>query len=422
MSGPGKRPAPPRPRAERDAGKGGEAKAGAARSRPPEKNAPPGRNAASGKSGAPAKNPATGKSTAPGQHPTSGKSRPPGPSRPGGQPPADRRTAPRGEKPAAPRPPLPRAEMHPRNRHLAGYDFTALVAVAPGLTKHLITTPAGTQSIDFANPAAVKALNRALLALDYGIKAWDIPAGYLCPPIPGRADYLHHLADLLANGDESTIPTGPSIRVLDIGVGANCVYPLVGHAEYGWRFLGVDIDPAALANARRILAANALEGAIELREQPVPENIFVGLLRSGEKFDLSLCNPPFHDSPGEAQAGARRKWNQLGKPQAAKGPQGPHLNFGGQDTELWSPGGERAFLETMVAQSAGIPKRCLWFTSLVAKADNLEHVEAALAKVHPADVRIVPMAQGQKQSRLVAWTFIGRAERQRWRQERNDRA
>lgn len=405
MSAPGKRPAPSRPRAER-----APAKAGAAQPRRSEKHAPPGKPTASGQSSPPGKTAA------------SGKSKPSPPSRPGGQPPAGRRTAPRGEKPAAPRPPLPRAEMHPRNRHLAGYDFAALVAVAPGLVKHLITTPAGTQSIDFANPAAVKALNRALLALDYGIKAWDIPAGYLCPPIPGRADYLHHLADLLADGDASAIPTGPAVRVLDIGVGANCVYPLVGHAEYGWRFLGVDIDPAALANARRILAANALESAIELREQPVPENIFVGLLRSGEKFDLSLCNPPFHDSPGEAQAGARRKWNQLGKPQAAKGAQGPRLNFGGQDTELWCPGGERAFLETMVAQSAGIPKRCLWFTSLVAKADNLEHIEAALAKVHPADVRIVPMAQGQKQSRLVAWTFIGRAERQRWRQERDRHA
>jgi 23S rRNA (adenine1618-N6)-methyltransferase len=40
------------------------------------------------------------------------------------------------------------------------------------------------------------------------------------------------------------------VRVLDIGVGANCVYPLIGHAEYGWRFLGVDIDEAALANAQ----------------------------------------------------------------------------------------------------------------------------------------------------------------------------
>lgn len=310
------------------------------------------------------------------------------------------------------------ATMHPRNRHLSGYDFPALCARAPGLARYIVATPAGTPSIDFANPAAVKALNRALLATDYGIPDWDIPAGYLCPPIPGRADYLHHLADLLAEGNGGEIPRGGRLWVLDVGVGANCVYPLLGHGEYGWRFLGVDIDEAALANAQRIVDANRLGDAIRLRHQPVADNVFVGLLRSGERFDLSLCNPPFHDSPGSAQAGSRRKWNQLGKSQAAVDAGNPRLNFGGQAGELWCPGGERGFLETMVAQSASIPKRCLWFSSLVSKAENLPHIETALARVHATHVRIIPMAQGQKQSRVVAWTFTNKAERERWRRER----
>lgn len=308
--------------------------------------------------------------------------------------------------------------MHPRNRHLQGYDFAALCAVTPALARHLVTTPAGAPSIDFADPAAVKALNQALLAANYGIREWDIPDGYLCPPIPGRADYLHHLADLLAEGNGGTIPRGEKLWALDVGVGANCVYPLIGHAEYGWRFVGADIDLAALANAGRILAANGLDKVIRLRHQPVPENIFIGLLRSGERFDVSLCNPPFHDSPASAQADSRRKWNQLGRPQASRGDNGPRLNFGGQGNELWCPGGERGFLEALIAQSAGIPKRCLWFTSLVSKAENLPPVEAALARVHATNVRIVPMAQGQKQSRLVAWTFTNKAERDRWRKER----
>jgi 23S rRNA (adenine1618-N6)-methyltransferase len=72
----------------------------------------------------------------------------------------------------------------------------------------------------------------------------------------------------------------------------------------------------------------------------------------------------------------------------------------------------------MVAQSAGIPKRCLWFTSLVSKAENVAHVEAALKKVHPVAVRVIPMAQGQKQSRLIAWTFCGNGETERWRKAR----
>jgi len=322
----------------------------------------------------------------------------------------------------APKPaqkPAAKPGLHPRNKSLAGYDFAALTAIAPGLAKYVVTTAGGTPSIDFANPAAVKALNRALLAQLYGVRGWDIPAGYLCPPIPGRADYIHYAADLLASCNKKVIPSGPNVRVLDIGVGANCVYPLIGHAEYGWRFLGVDIDQAALDNAQAILGKNpALTATVELRHQPVWDNIFVGLLRSGESFDLSLCNPPFHNSPDDVLAVSQRKWNNLGKPGARKGAAQPRLNFGGGGTELWCNGGERAFVKNMIEQSAGIPKRVLWFTSLVSKAENLEHIEAALKKAKVVESRIIPMAQGQKQSRFVAWTFCANGEREKWRRER----
>jgi len=315
--------------------------------------------------------------------------------------------------------PTQKPGLHPRNKNAAGYDFAALTAVAPGLVKYVKTTKAGTPGIDFANPAAVKAFNRALLALHYDVRGWDIPAGYLCPPIPGRADYIHHLADLLASCNKKVIPTGDGVRVLDIGVGANCVYPLIGFAEYGWHFLGVDIDEAALANAQMILDKNpALTAAVELRHQPVWDNIFTGLLRSGENFELSLCNPPFHNSPDEVLAVSQRKWNNLNKPGAKKGAAQPRLNFGGGGTELWCNGGERAFVKSMIEQSAMIPKRVMWFTSLVSKAENLEHIEAALKKAKVVESRIIPMAQGQKQSRFVAWTFCGNGEREKWRKAR----
>lgn len=316
-----------------------------------------------------------------------------------------------------PSPDTPKPGLHPRNRHRAGYDFAALTAAVPALSRFVVTTAAGTPSIDFSNPAAVKALNRALLQVDYDIQGWDIPGQYLCPAIPGRADMLHYLADLLAEDNDGVIPRGDKLRVLDIGVGANGVYPLVGHAEYGWRFVGVDTDPLALANIKRIVAANpGLGRAIELRHQPVADNIFVGVLRTGDKFDLTLCNPPFHASPAEAMASAQRKWKNLGK--AAKGGPAPRLNFGGQSSELWYPGGERVFLLRLIEQSAGIPKRCLWFTTLVSKAENLPPIEAALAKLRPCATRVIPMAQGQKQSRLLAWTFTPKAERLVWRRAR----
>ncbi len=90
--------------------------------------------------------------------------------------------------------------LHPRNLHRQGYDFTALVASFPALAPHLITTDYGQVSIPFAEPQAVLALNAALLQHHYHIQGWQLPEGYLCPPIPGRVDYLHHIADLLAEG------------------------------------------------------------------------------------------------------------------------------------------------------------------------------------------------------------------------------
>lgn len=307
--------------------------------------------------------------------------------------------------------------MHPRNENADGYDLAVLTATSAALAKHIKTTPAGTPSIDFANPAAVKALNRALLMHHYGVKGWDIPAGYLCPPIPGRADYIHALADLLADGN--AIPTGPGVRGLDIGTGANLVYPLIGHAAYGWSFLGTDIDEAALANASAILAKNPeIAADVELRHQPVWDNIFTGLLRSGENFDFTMCNPPFHASPDEVLAVSQRKWNNLGKPGASKGSTQARLNFGGGGTELWCNGGERGFVKTMIEQSTQIPKRALWFTTLLSKADNLTPIQAVLKKARVVDVRIIDMAQGQKQSRIVAWSFLSAGERSKWARER----
>jgi len=317
-----------------------------------------------------------------------------------------------------PGPAVRKSTMHPRNKNAAGYDFAALAATSAALAKHIKTTQAGTPSIDFANPAAVKMLNRAILMHHYGVKGWDIPAGYLCPPIPGRADYIHSVADLLATCNKKNIPAGPDVRVLDIGVGANLVYPLIGHAEYGWSFLGVDIDEAALANAQAIIAKNPeLAGDIELRHQAVWDNVYTGLLRSGEVFDLSICNPPFHNSPDDVHAVSQRKWNNLNKPGAKQGAVEPRLNFGGGGSELWCNGGERAFVKRMIEQSCHIPKRVMWFTSLLSQGDNLPHIEAALKKAKVVESRIIPMAQGQKQSRLIAWTFFGNGEREKWRKE-----
>ena len=317
---------------------------------------------------------------------------------------------------------IPAIKLHPRNRHGGRYDFPRLVEADRELGNFVAVYAHGDLSIDFANQAAVKALNRALLKDSYGIQAWDIPAGNLCPSVPGRADYLHYLADVLADNNGGVVPASKTMQVLDIGTGANCIYPLIGASEFGWRFVATDINPASLKNAQAILAANpALARLITLRLQPSPTAILAGMVMDDEWFDLTMCNPPFHSSPAEASAGTERKWKNLGKnlgKQDSEQTTNPGLNFGGQDAELWCPGGEQSFIQQMIKESAQIPTRCFWFSTLVSKAASLPGIYAALKRAKVLEHKTIAMRQGQKQSRLIAWTFLNPAQQTAWRKTR----
>jgi 23S rRNA (adenine1618-N6)-methyltransferase len=296
-----------------------------------------------------------------------------------------------------------KSKLHPRNQHAQGYEFARLVADTPELEAFTTTNPRGQTTIDFQDVNAVRMLNRALLRTHYNVGYWDIPTGYLCPPTPGRVDYIHYLADLLAEGKSQDVPRGPHIKVLDIGTGASLVYPLTGQSEYGWAFTGVDIDAGALRSAKKICELNELK--ITLRQKSEPKNIFRGVIKPNDAFHLTMCNPPFHASMEQANKGTQRKWSNLGKGRSTK------LNFGGQNAELWCPGGEIKFIARMVEQSVEFSEQCLWFTSLVSKKDNLQPLERILRKANVVDFQVVEMAQGQKTSRFIAWTYMTKKQR-----------
>ena len=311
--------------------------------------------------------------------------------------------------------PNEKSGLHPRNRHRFRYDFQQLILCCPELAIFVSLNKYNNESIDFSNPDAVLTLNRALLKQFYGISNWDIPANYLCPPIPGRADYIHYVADLLSSSNGGILPLGKSIKALDIGVGANCVYPIIGNSEYGWRFVGSDIDPVAIKSAKQIIASNdSLKDAIECRLQTSSSAIFKNIIKPGEVFDLSICNPPFHASLAEAGAGTERKWKNLGINKNSK----TDLNFGGQNTELWCEGGEEAFVQKMIIQSAQLPANCFWYSTLVSKKSNLPGVYRTLKKVNALDVKTIDMEQGQKVSRIVAWTFLNESQQKVWQVKR----
>lgn len=303
-----------------------------------------------------------------------------------------------------------KSSLHTRNLHRNPYDFDQLISCVPELKHYVFVNAYQTVTINFSIPKAVKLLNKALLLHFYHIKGWDIPDTNLCPPIPGRADYVHYIADLLAEQLDE-IPTGNSVKGLDIGTGANLVYPLISHRSYGWTMLGTDINQDSLKNAQHILDQNPdLSSVIQLKSQPDADHIFVNMIKPEDRLTFTMCNPPFHDSEESAMKGNIRKTKNLHQSKKSK----PLLNFSGQQSELWCEGGELAFITKMIHESALFSTQVFWFTCLVSKKDNLNKLTNLLKKVKAVEVKTIDMAQGQKISRILAWTFIPQKDRKTW--------
>ncbi|WP_319502022.1 23S rRNA (adenine(1618)-N(6))-methyltransferase RlmF [uncultured Draconibacterium sp.] len=308
-----------------------------------------------------------------------------------------------------------KTRLHPRNKNRKRYDLNALISSNPELVNYVRSNKYGDDSIDFSNPVAVKALNKALLNHYYGIKNWDFPDENLCPPVPGRADYIHHIADLLAENNFGTIPIGDKITCFDVGVGASCIYPLIGVTEYNWKFIGSDIDPKSIKSANNIVNSNpSLNGKIECRLQKNRKNVFTGIVDSEDKIDCSICNPPFHSSFEDAQKGTRRKIKNLSGKKEKK----PTLNFAGISNELICDGGESKFIHKLVIESKKFSKNCFWFSTLVSKQSNLKGIYKSLKAIEVNQIKTIPMGTGNKTSRIVAWTFLTTEEQKAWRKTR----
>lgn len=317
--------------------------------------------------------------------------------------------------------------MHPRSRFFGGpLNFPLLAEKHPPLSAFLSASPSGFASFDFRTREAQLELCIALFKCIYSLSfSLPLEQNLLIPTLPNRSNYIHFLADLLSQTEglwrptgppiqgggpyiikvapddpsgspprETTShsdrtggrpivapdehegpPKGPQIRVLDIGVGANCVYPLLGVADYDWSFVGVDISETSLAIAAENIKANNYEGRITLRKQQDRNSVFHGIvLGSDPLFAASVCNPPFYTS--EESIGIN-----------------PKREKGGNMHELVCDGGEEAFLSRMYSESKIFCSHFLWFTTLVARATTRD----ALKKEIHEGMR----AAGKKQEKAM---------------------
>ncbi len=269
------------------------------------------------------------------------------------------------------------------------YDFERLSQHHDGLAKHLIKKSNEEWTIDFSNPTAVFALNQSILQVHFKISHWTLPAAKLCPPIPSRAQYIYHMAELLTND---------KAHIMDIGCGANLIYPLLGTALYSWTFEGSDVSESSLAHAQELIDKNQLQDRIKLKHQKQPEHILQSVLDSEKYYDAIICNPPFYSNKMAAEQSNQQKNQQLFQEQKRR-------NFGGVDHELCFPGGEFQFINNMLYESQSYGKQVGWFSSLVSQSSSLKNLLKLLKKYPIAEHRVLDLHLGNKKSRILAWKY-----------------
>jgi 23S rRNA (adenine1618-N6)-methyltransferase len=290
--------------------------------------------------------------------------------------------------------------MHAKNPYGNRYDLKRLTKHYHALGKFILLNPSGEETIDFSSSEAVFALNKSMLLADFKLGDYELPSGYLIPPVPGRLDYLLHVRDFLT--EKFNVSENSQLNGLDMGSGANGIYCILGAQHFNWKMVGSETDAKAveIANAN-IQKTKGLNDKIEIRHQQDKGSLFKNTIQANEQFDFVVCNPPFHSSKEEALKGSLRKVKNLGG-YAAK--EKFLLNFEGQANELWCNGGEVLFIKRLIKESVGFKNQVKVFSTLVAKSESVAAIKKQLSKVK-ANFEVIPMALGNKKGRYLMWWF-----------------
>ncbi|MDO6738484.1 23S rRNA (adenine(1618)-N(6))-methyltransferase RlmF [Wenyingzhuangia sp. 2_MG-2023] len=300
-----------------------------------------------------------------------------------------------------------RNKTHARNKNIDRYDLQALVKTIPNLTNYIQPNVKGEDTIDFKNPVAIKTLNTALLKYYYGIEYWVFPDTFICPSIPNKADYVHHMADVLMESNFGTLPQGNKITCFDLGMGASCIYPIIGITEYDWNFVGSDIDEKSIIAAQAIVNKNkVLKNKMECKIQANPKDFFYSIIDKETKVDLAICNPPLYANLKDAQTETQKK--------------SAPFTVAEIGDEIIYEGGETGFLQRYVKESKKFSENCFWFSALVHKSSNQKGMVEFLDELGATQTKAIPMGLGNKASQIIAWTFLNKTAQVAWKKERWD--
>eukprot|EP01057_Protomagalhaensia_wolfi_P001549 Protomagalhaensia_wolfi_Nauph_80__1548@NODE_194_length_3224_cov_73_602512_g147_i0_p1_GENE_NODE_194_length_3224_cov_73_602512_g147_i0NODE_194_length_3224_cov_73_602512_g147_i0_p1_ORF_typecomplete_len367_score64_16Methyltransf_10/PF05971_12/4_9e54Methyltransf_10/PF05971_12/5_3e08MTS/PF05175_14/9_9e14Methyltransf_31/PF13847_6/1e07PrmA/PF06325_13/4_2e06UPF0020/PF01170_18/1_3e05Methyltransf_23/PF13489_6/0_0001Methyltransf_25/PF13649_6/0_00077NAS/PF03059_16/0_00079CMAS/PF02353_20/0_00088Methyltransf_3 len=313
-------------------------------------------------------------------------------------------------------------KAHPENK-LMSIDFEALEADYPYLSCCFKTLPKG-RYLDFKNPATLKCLTKASFHKYYNID-WDLPEGYLISPLPGRLNYLLEAKDLLKLKEKEWMR---NVKILDVGVGANCIHPLLLVKEFGCHVVGSDIDADALKIAQGLVDSNGLSDSIELRHQENQDSFFLGVL---DGVDLTVCNPPFYHEENVQANPKRRRQATSSELVSKEGHLGfiigmieeslnIHLALNGdseakqklvdsvKDSTILGDIGVSRIGPSLPPGRLRLPaNEPIYYTSLVPAMNSLKVLEAALRTVYKAPTwTTVTLYQGKQTRWMVAWSWL----------------
>ena len=270
-------------------------------------------------------------------------------------------------------------------------DFLTLIKEFPELKKYILKQNEDNEEefqFDWSNNELSLLMDKSILNYYFDIKYYDIPKGFLIPPIPSRINYINLINSIITKLiNDIDIK---NIIGIDIGTGANIIYPILGYSIYKWKFICTEINKEAYNNAKLILQKNNLENNINIIKQNNKDNIFISILNRENKYIFSMCNPPYYNYENEIKLEDKKRDNEY--------------NF----DEIYYKNGEYGFFQRYFEESICYKNNVFLYTILIGKKINAENIYDKLSSYSDI-IKIYNMQKiltGNNVRYIIYWSFF----------------
>ena len=270
-------------------------------------------------------------------------------------------------------------------------DFLTLIKEFPELKKYKLKQNEDNEDefqFDWSNNELSLLMDKSILNYYFNIKYYDIPKGFLIPPIPSRINYINLINSIITKLIKDI--DIKNIIGIDIGTGANIIYPILGYSIYKWKFICTEINKEAYNNAKLILQKNNLENNINIIKQNNKDNIFISILNRENKYIFSMCNPPYYNYENEIKLEDKKRDNEY--------------NF----DEIYYKNGEFGFFQRYFEESICYKNNVFLYTILIGKKINAENIYNKLSSYSDI-IKIYIMQKiltGNNVRYIIYWSFF----------------